>query len=74
VFPRQFEFKLSWNATLGGQRPQSVDNTNYLLTAVQVDGGSNRVKIQTNFSTLSLKPQEFLSMMIDFKNNLLTLK
>ena len=51
-----------------------MDNTNYLLAAVQVDGGSNRVKIQTNFSTLSLKPQGFLSMMIDFKNNLLTLK
>lgn len=65
VFPRQFEFKISWNASLGGSRPQLAENTNYLLAHVQVDGHSNRFKVQTNFSTLSLKPQELLTVLID---------
>jgi hypothetical protein len=51
-----------------------VNNTNYLLAAVQIDGMSNRIKIQTNFSTLSLQPQEFLSLIIDMGQNRLTLK
>jgi hypothetical protein len=65
VFPRQFEFKISWNASLGSPRPQLSETTNYLLAHVQVDGQSNRFKVQTNFSTLSLKPQELLTVLID---------
>ena len=43
VFPRQFEFKISWNATIGNK--SSANNTNYLLAAVQIDGVSNKIKI-----------------------------
>ena len=69
VFPRQFEFKISWNASLGSPRPQLSETTNYLLAHVQVDGQSNRFKVQTNFSTLSLKPQELLTVLIDLGRN-----
>jgi hypothetical protein len=61
VFPRQFEMKLSWNATA----QEGSKHTNYLLSAIQIDGITNKIKISTNFSTLSLKPQEFLSMIIN---------
>lgn len=52
VFPRQFEMKLSWNASMQGHA--AIKNTNYLLSAIQIDGATNRIKIQTNFSTLAL--------------------
>jgi hypothetical protein len=32
VFPRQFELKVSWNATIAGQPSQA--NTNYVIAAV----------------------------------------
>lgn len=72
VFPRQFEFKVSWNATIGNS--SSTNNTNYIQMALKIDGETNRVKIQTNFSTLSLTPQELLSFIIDFNNKMLFLK
>ena len=64
--------KLSWNATISGR--SSTNNTNYLLAAVQIDGKTNRIKVQTNFSTLSLQPQEFLSVIIDLSEKKLSLK
>lgn len=72
VFPRQFEFKISWNATIGNQ--SSANNTNYIIAAVQVDGTANRIRVQTNFSTLSLQAQEFLSVMIDLGQRRVSLK
>jgi hypothetical protein len=44
--------KLSWNASMQGHA--AIKNTNYLLSAIQIDGATNRIKIQTNFSTLAL--------------------
>lgn len=42
--------------------------------AVKIDGESNKIKVQTNFSTLSLTPQELLSFIVDFNNRILYLK
>ena len=72
VFPNQFQLKISWNATAGNQ--SSINSTNYVITSLKVDGRSNRVMIQTNFSTLSLAPQEIVSFIIDFRELTLHLK
>jgi hypothetical protein len=52
VFPQQFEFKLSWNASLGNK----VNNTNYVQGHIKIDQITNRMMMDTNFSTLSLAP------------------
>jgi|LauGreDrversion4_2_1035121.scaffolds.fasta_scaffold694281_1 hypothetical protein len=44
------------------------------MAHVQVDGNTNRLKVQTNFSTLGLKPQEFLSIIININTNEVWLK
>ena len=39
-----------------------------------MDGKSNRVRIQTNFSAMSLNPQELLTFIVDLGNKSLSLK
>ena len=72
VFPSQFELKLSWNATVGNQR--SVNNTNYVQGHIKIDQKTNRMMIQSNFSTLSLAPQELVSYILDFDKKHIYLK
>ena len=72
VFPSQFELKLSWNATVGNQK--SVNNTNYVQGHIKIDQETNRMMMDTQFSTLSLAPQEFVSYILDFSDKLLYLK
>ena len=72
VFPPQFELKLSWNATVGGQR--SVNNTNYVQGHIKIDQETNRIMMDTNFSTLSLAPQELVSYILDFDEKKLYLR
>ena len=68
VFPPQFELKLSWNATAGGQ------NTNYVQGHIKIDQETNRMMMDTNFSTLSLAPQELVSYILDFDHKQMFLK
>lgn len=70
VFPQQFEFKLSWNATLGDR----VNNTNYIQGHIKIDQKTNRMSMDFNFSTLSLAPQELVSYMVDFEEKYMYLK
>ena len=72
VFPPQFDLKLSWNATIGGQR--SVNNTNYVQGHIKIDQETNRMMMDANFSTLSLAPQELVSYILDFNEKQLYLK
>ena len=72
MFPSQFELKLSWNATVGNQR--SVNNTNYVQGHIKIDQKTNRMMIQSNFSTLSLAPQELVSYILDFDKKHIYLK
>ena len=71
VFPKQFELKLSWNHT---QSTSRVNNTNYVQGHIKVDQMTNRMMVTTNFSTLSLAPQELASYMLDFANKQVYLK
>lgn len=64
--------KLSWNATVGNQR--SVNNTNYVQGHIKIDQLTNRLMMDTNFSTLSLAPQELVSYIIDFEEKLIYVK
>jgi hypothetical protein len=72
VFPPQFELKLSWNATVGGV--PSVNSTNYVQGHIKIDQETNRMMMDTNFSTLSLAPQELVSYILDFDEKQLYLK
>ena len=71
VFPSQFELKLSWNAA-GAQK--RVNSTNYVQGHIKIDQLTNRMMMDTNFSTLSLAPQELVSYILDFSEKMLYLK
>jgi len=73
VFPPQFELSLSWNAT-GGNAKNSHTNTNYVQGHIKIDQITNRMVVDTNFSTLSLAPQELVSYILDFNDKALYLK
>jgi len=45
-----------------------------VLADAKVDGKTNKFMIQTNFSTLSLNPQEFLTFVVDLNKKILSLK
>ena len=72
MFPAQFELKLSWNAA--GNSKSAVNNTNYVQGHIKIDQYTNRLMMDTNFSTLSLAPQELVSYILDFNDKLLYLK
>ena len=75
MFPLQFEMQLGWNASVNETDPGSVlANTNYVLADLKIDGKANKLMVQTNFSTLSLSPQEFLTFVVDLNKKNLTLK
>jgi len=71
-FPEQFELKLSYNAAVDSQ--SSVNKTNYVESTIRIDQKTNRMMVDTNFSTLSLAPQELASYMLDFENKVIFLK
>jgi len=71
-FPEQFELKLSYNAAVDSQ--SSVNKTNYVESTIRIDQKTNRMMVDTNFSTLSLAPLELASYMLDFENKVIFLK
>jgi hypothetical protein len=76
VFPSQFELTLSWNPTVAGSlHPlRSVNKTNYVQGHIKIDQHTNRLKMDTKYSTLSLEPQELVSYILDFSEKLFYLK
>ena len=71
MFPRQFETKLSWNATLEGQEAK---DTNYIMADIKIDHDSSRMVVDTNFATLSLQPHDLVSYILDFNQKQVYLK
>ena len=51
-----------------------MHNTNYVQGHIKIDQLTNRMMMDTNFSTLSLAPQEFVSYILDFSSKTLYLK
>ena len=51
-----------------------MHNTNYVQGRIKIDQMTNRMTVDTNFSTLSLAPQELVSYILDFSDKLLYLK
>merc|ERR1712216_179085 len=72
VFPPQFELSLRWSAQPGEQKTSL--NTNYVQGHIKIDQITNRMVVDTNFSTLSLAPQELVSYILDFDDKALYLK
>lgn len=66
VFPMQFETVVTWNASLANGS-QSGNNSNYIQMEVYVDGINNEVRIDYNFATLGLEPQELFSVVGDLE-------
>lgn len=77
VFPSQFELTLSWNPTVAGPLhppKKGVNETNYVQGDIKIDQHTNRLKMDTKYSTLSLEPQELVSYILDFSEKLFYLK
>jgi len=64
-FPEQFEFEVLYDTT-DPRKEKKNKETNYVKWHVQIDGKTNKAKVTSHFSALGLKPQEVISMIIDF--------
>ena len=62
MFPSQFDLTLSWNPGMAGSKKlilnndKNAKNTNYVEGHIMIDQKTNRMRMDTSYSTLSLLP------------------